>query len=308
MNHSNLDLRTTSYLVAASACWGIATVITKHLLTSIPPIMLLNLQLLVSVGLLWPLLIFKGRPLPAKEKWLSVGWLGLLNPGVSYTLSLIGLTTTTASMSTLLWASEPVLILLLAGWLLREKLTLRLILLSFIALSGVVLVSGLATGDWATGHLSGNLLILGGVLCCAFYTVLARRGGQDFDPLFAVAIQQSFALGWALMLLPLEWQSGLWMDLRELGGLSWLWAGISGVLYYGLAFWFYLQGLARVEASMAGVFINLIPIFGIAGAYLFLGERLSPAQWMGAGAILLAVFGIMLREALQKSPQPSSSK
>jgi drug/metabolite transporter (DMT)-like permease len=61
------------------------------------------MQLLVSVGLLWPLVLFKRRRLPPKEKWLSVGWLGLLNPGISYTLSLIGLTITTASMSTLLW-------------------------------------------------------------------------------------------------------------------------------------------------------------------------------------------------------------
>jgi drug/metabolite transporter (DMT)-like permease len=110
------------------------------------------------------------------------------------------------------------------------------------------------------------------------------------------------------MLLPLEWQSGSWMDLRAFGGIMGAWAGISGVLYYALAFWFYLQGLARVQASMAGVFINLIPIFGIGGAYLFLGERLAPAQWLGAGAILAAVFGIMLVETLRKSPQTSSLK
>ena len=306
MNHSNFDLRATTHLVAASACWGLATVITKHILTSIAPITLLTIQLIVSVSLLWSLVFFKERQLPEKNRWLKVGWLGLLNPGISYTLSLVGLTTTTASMSTLLWASEPVLILLLAWWILREKLTRKLFLLSLVAILGVVLISGLVTGDWAAGNLSGNLLILGGVLCCAFYTVLTRQVGQDFDPLVAVTLQQTVALIWALMLIPFEWNIGGLINLGELGASNWFWAGTSGVVYYALAFWFYLQGLARMRASMVGVFINLIPVFGIGGAYLFLGERLTLIQWIGAGAILLSVFAILffndLADNLQKSP------
>jgi drug/metabolite transporter (DMT)-like permease len=294
MNHPNPDLRSASFLIAASACWGIATVITKHILISIPPITLLTIQLIFSAGLLWPLVFFKGRPLPKKAKCLTVGWPGLLNPGISYTLSLIGLTTTTASMSTLLWASEPILILLLAWIILREQLTPKLILLSLAAISGVILISGFVTGDRAKGNLSGNLLILGGVLCCAFYTVLAQRSGQDTDPLFTVALQQTFALVWAFVILPFEMNSDTLINLLELGILNWFWAGVSGVMYYALAFWFYLQGLARVRATMAGVFINLIPIFGVGGAFLFLGERLAPIQWIGAGAILLSVFAILL--------------
>lgn len=47
MNASNFERRAVSYLVAASACWGFATVITKHILTSIPPITLLTIQLLM---------------------------------------------------------------------------------------------------------------------------------------------------------------------------------------------------------------------------------------------------------------------
>lgn len=295
MNHSNLDFRAASYLVSASACWGFATVISKHILNSMPPITLLAFQLIVSVSLLWLLVFLSKKPLASKTKWLKVGWLGLLNPGISYTLSLIGLTTTTASMSTLLWASEPVLILFLASWILRENLSPKVIFLSLVAISGVVLMSGLLTGDWAGGKLTGNMLILGGVLCCAFYTVLARRVGQDFDPLLAVALQQTAALGLVWVLFPLEWHVDTWVNLRALGALDWFWAGVSGAVYYALAFWLYLKGLARVQASLAGVFINLIPIFGIGGAYLFLGERLNSLQWLGTGMIMFSVFAIIRR-------------
>ena len=58
---------------------------------------------------------------------------------------------------------------------------------------------------------------------------------------------------------------------------------------YALAFWCYSIGLKQLPASMAGLFLNLIPIFGLGGAYLFLGERLTLVQWIGGTLILLAV-------------------
>jgi threonine/homoserine efflux transporter RhtA len=47
----------------------------------------------------------------------------------------------------------------------------------------------------------------------------------------------------------------------------------------------------RSEAE-AGLYLNLIPIFGVVSVFIFLGERLTPIQWIGALLILLAVFAI----------------
>ena len=44
-------------------------------------------------------------------------------------------------------------------------------------------------------------------------------------------------------------------------------AGLSGILYYGLGFWFYVTGLRHVPASYAGAFLPLIPVFGVAAAF-----------------------------------------
>ena len=63
----------------------------------------------------------------------------------------------------------------------------------------------------------------------------------------------------------------------------------AGALYYGVAFWFYLAGLRGVTASSAGLFINLVPVFGIAASYIVLVERLSPRQWVGAIVVIAAV-------------------
>ena len=144
-------------------------------------------------------------------------------------------------------------------------------------------------------------MILGGVLCCALYTVLAARLGQGFSPLLAVTLQESLALVWALLIWPVE------LSQRGLGSLALIPAGawglaiLSGLVYYGLAFWFYLSGLRRVPASEAGLFINLVPVFALAGAYGLLGESLGPIQWLGCGLVLTAVIGLSLRPKLTEA-------
>ena len=44
-----------------------------------------------------------------------------------------------------------------------------------------------------------------------------------------------------------------------------------------------------MTASSAGLFINLVPVFGITASYVVLGERLSPRQWVGAIVVIAAV-------------------
>ncbi len=176
MARYSIGISPTVSLVSASALWAIATVISKKLLTSVPPITLLVVQLAPSVLLLWFLTILKGEPRPPWRSLVPLALIGLLNPGLAYTLSMLGLARTTASVATLLWAAEPILIVGLAWVLLREPVTRRLITLTIAAACGVLLVSGLLKPvDLGTTDAFGNALILAGVLCCGLYTVLSRK-------------------------------------------------------------------------------------------------------------------------------------
>lgn len=274
-------------MVLAAACWGLGGVMTKSMLADVPPLTLLVAQLVVSVLFLWAIVLAQKLRLPQRRDALRLGLTGLLNPGLAYTFSLIGLTLTTASMSALLWGTEPILILILAGLILRERLAPTLIGLAAVAMLGMVMILGLGGngGSWL-----GNALILAGVACCAYYTVITRRLAADADPLLVIAVQQTFALIWALAIWPIELLRG---ETAVISLSTWLWAAVSGLTYYAFAFWFYIVGLKRVPASTAGQFLNLISIFGVAGATIFLGERLGLPQWLGAFLILAAVAGIV---------------
>lgn len=288
---STLARRDYLPLILAAACWGFGTVISKRAVAEIPPLTLLPIQLGSSLLLL--LILMRARGLPLRDHTASpiLARLGLLNPGLSYALSLLGLVTITASLSVMLWALEPLLILLLAGWFLREPLTRGLVLLSLVAVGGMLMVIYQPGGS---GSPIGVLLTVAGVGCCAIYTVITRRWISTSDSTAHVVVaQQAFALAFAFVLATAAWMLGGTLRSEAISLIGWASAVGSGVLYYGVAYWLYLTGLRRVPASIAAASFYLIPIFGVAGGFLVLGERLEPSQWIGA-AIVLAAIGVIL--------------
>jgi drug/metabolite transporter (DMT)-like permease len=143
------------------------------------------------------------------------------------------------------------------------------------------------------GQLTGIALTLAGVVGCAVYTVAVRKLMGHDSTLTVILVQQICALAFSLLLLVVANLFNPSVSIGQISAGAWASAALSGVLYYALAYWFYLTGLRRIPAGVAGSFINLIPIFGIATGHLFLDERLTSRQWIGAVVIVVAVGAIL---------------
>jgi drug/metabolite transporter (DMT)-like permease len=199
--------------------------------------------------------------------------------------------------SVMLWALEPLLILVLAAWLLRERVMPELVLLSLIAVGGMLLVIYQPGG---VGSPIGVLLTAAGVGCCAVYTAITRRWLSTADSTGQVVVaQQAYALAFAFLLVTVArilGGAGLPVAVSPTGLVS---AIGSGVLYCGLAYWLYLTGLRRAPASIAAASFYLIPIFGVSGGFLLLGERLEPIQWVGVAVVLTAAAVILGKTSAQ---------
>jgi probable blue pigment (indigoidine) exporter len=295
MSISTPTRSTVLALTLAAASWGIGTVVSKRATAEIPPLTLLPIQLAASLVVLVLFMRWRGLPLRDASSSPLLGRLGLLNPGLSYALSLLGLVHITASLSVLLWAMEPVLILFLAAWLLRERISASLLILSLIAVAGMLLVISAPGGS---GDVLGVGLTIAGVACCAIYTVSTRRWLGDTDSTSHVlAAQQMYALAFAGVLAGAAWLATGSVLPSSVTAAGWASAIGSGVLYYGVAYWLYLSGLRHVPASLAAVSFYLIPVFGVAAGFLFLGERLGPGQWLGAAIVVPAIYLILRRMA-----------
>ena len=285
--------RTALALTLAAACWGLGTVVSKRAVAELPPLTLLSVQLGASLTLLLSLMRVRGLPIRDRGASPLLGRLGVLNPGLAYALGLLGLVYITASLSVMLWAIEPLAILFLAAWFLQERIGPALVALSLVAIGGMLLV---IYQPGTTGTALGVALTIGGVACCATYTVLTRRLLVTADSTAQVVVaQQAHALIFAFVLVAAVWLVGGSVLPPDVSVAGWASAIGSGVLYYGLAYWLYLFGLRSVPASVAALSFYLIPLFGVAGGFAFLGERFGPTQWVGVVIVLVAIATILWR-------------
>jgi probable blue pigment (indigoidine) exporter len=276
-------------LALAAACWGTGTVASKQAVAEFPPLTLLASQLALSVAFLVVAARVRGVALPPAG---LLGRLGILNPGLAYALGLLALTQMSASLAVVVWAIEPLLIVALAAAVLGERIGPSLIALSALAITGIVLV---LYDPGATGALAGVAIGLAGVSCCAAYTVATRRWLPDADSTVAVVVwQQVYALALALGLVVVAGVIGIRVLPVVVTAAGAVGVVASGVIYYGLAYWFYLSALRHVPASLAAVSFYLIPVFGLATAFAF-GDRLTLVQWVGALLVVGAVAAVAIR-------------
>ena len=278
------------YALSAALCWGLTTVMSKASLAAFQPVNLLVVQLAASVTCLWLAVWLRGLSFPGWRDAASFAWLGLLEPGLAFLLALTGLTATGAGAATLITASESIMIIAVSAIVFRSRPGAGFLLCSVLAVVGLLVALGVAGPGATLGRVSASAWwIVAGTAVAAIYVVLTARVATRAHPIYIIACQQTVALGFALaaqaLLPPAPPQPSLWSDAS-----SWALALGSGVLQYAVAFSLYMKALGSVSANTAGSFLNLTPLFGLAGAVAFLHERLGPTQLAGAATTLIALY------------------
>ena len=145
----------------------------------------------------------------------------------------------------------------------------------------------------------------------AQHVLTDRVLGDDVDPLTMTAHQMGFAALCTLPLLAWQWQAG------AIGGpaarpADWAVAMASGIAL-AAGFLLYNYAIVRVPVTTAGMILNTLPVFGVAAAIAFLGERITWAQVVGAVVILIAFFlfeegGDHAEDAQDRGPAPLQSR
>jgi drug/metabolite transporter (DMT)-like permease len=287
-------------MIGSAAAWGLATVLTKDILATVPPFTTLATQLVASVSCLWLLTRLTGRRLgPGGARTALTG---LFEPGLAYAVGVPGLLMTSAASASIIAASEPAVVIALGGLLFGHRLNPGLTLVALVAMAGVVLTGTSGDPSGPSRALLGDALIFLGVVFAALYVLTSSALVERHDPLALAAAQQSlglilaaFCLGAALLAGWERWPSGL--------GLStWGIVLASGLVQYALAFWLYLVGMTRLPVAQAALFLTLTPVFGVGGAMLFLGEGLVPAQALGCALVIAAL--LLMPRGGKEAPPP----
>src|ERR1700735_1100759 len=266
----------TVALLAAAGLWGLAVTGTKYALGGFDPVTLLSIELMAGAGILWAALVVRGYRPPGS--WWLPALLGLLEPALAYLGDTFGLSLTSAVHGAVINGLESGLVVMLAAMLLREPVTRPAILAIVVALGGLVVLAGAGAGR---GTAAGDLLVAGGVLSASLYTVVAKRFDDGSDALSLTAWQFTVAAAVSLLVTVVRWTAGPGTVTVRGPRRFWLSAVLVGVGGFGVSFLLFNKVIVRVDAGRAAVVLNLIPVFGVVSAVVFLGESVTSRDAFG---------------------------
>ncbi|MBN3784852.1 DMT family transporter [Burkholderia sp. Ac-20345] len=292
----NDNARKTGCLIMATLCWGVAIPFSKMVLPALSPAWLIVLQIAASVAVLACLAAVQRVTLKgiAPAQVAVVALIGMLEPCGAYYLGFVGMQSTSALHTAVIFALEPLGILAFNIALFRFRVDRRLLIAGVVALLGVVVIT---LGDpSADGHASlrGDAFVFAGVMVAALYVSLSTQAVTLPSATAMLLIQQAGSLLLALVLLGVDTGSG---GPYRLPAWPAVWPALAiGVLQFTLAFLFYFRGARDNASYWSVVVLNLIPVVGIAASILILGESASPIYFVGGAITIGAALYTHLRE------------
>jgi drug/metabolite transporter (DMT)-like permease len=252
-----------------------------------------------------PLVVIFGRMLVASVCFLMVAkrvtkafhyrqgdyklllFMALCEPCLYFLFEAKAVENTTASQAGMITAMLPILVMISATLILKERVGGRSWVGAVSAVGGVCWLTLLsAPTEDAPNPLLGNFLELLAMLCATGYTIAMKALTERYTPFFLTALQ---AFAGCLFYFPL-----LFLPSTKPPAAFHLGPGLA-VLYLGAiitlgAYGLYNYGVKHVAANKAASFVNLIPIFSVVLGWLLLGETLTSGQTVAAVVTIGGVY------------------
>ncbi|MGY6268085.1 DMT family transporter [Achromobacter denitrificans] len=278
-----------SWAPIAAFCilWSSAFAAAKIAVRDCPPLTLLTIRFLIAGLLMLGLAAAGGRwKLPAPRDLAALALLGALNNALYLGLSWSGMTSVSSAFTAVLISTNPLLIGVLAGPVLGERLGWRKLAGLCLGLAGVALVLRSRLSGMQE-DLHGTLLVTGGLVALVAGTLLYKRLKPAAGLWTSTGIQ---SLAGAAVLLPFALAHESLGDARMTASLFWSMAYmIVAVSMGGYYLWFMILG--RASATAASALHFLMPPLGLLFGWLVLSE---PVSWLDLLGIVPIAFGIWL--------------
>jgi drug/metabolite transporter (DMT)-like permease len=243
----------------------------------------------VSVFLFWLLYLLK--PVPVKierQDRVRLIWCAVTGIAINQLLFLKGLSLTYPVHASLLMLTTPILIVLLSGWLLKQKTGWQKIFGLALGITGAaILVLSKNNSADRNNIILGDLLILINAVSYTVYFIIVKPLMNKYDAM--VIIRWVFTAGFILV-LPFGWGEFLEIKWEVFNITDVVLMALIAVAGTFLAYLFNIYGIKVLGASAAGFYIYTQPFFATAIAMLFLHEPLELYKIVAAVLIFTGVY------------------
>jgi drug/metabolite transporter (DMT)-like permease len=266
--------------------WGSNFSIVKVALRDFPEVPFNAMRLVVATVVF--MTVIMATPARAKLRtltrrdWIELAFLGFVGTFLYQFCFVSSVKRTSVANGSLIIGISPIVIALMSAVVGHERIRPVRWLGIAVAMAGLYFVVG--HGADLTGQTwRGDLLMMGGVICWATYSVASQSILKRQSPLLVIAL--TFSIGATLyvltmtpILIAVEW--------RAISGFSWLLMLTSALLALNLSYWIWYTGLKRLGGSRTSVYSYLTPVVAMIVAAIWLAEPIATNQIAGASAIL----------------------
>lgn len=288
-------------MVAVVMLWGSSFVSIKITVSVVPPATMALLRFMIASSILYLLLRrFEPKAQLERKDVFRMAAAGFLGITMYFVLENYGVRLSTGSNAALITSVIPILATSLdIGWN-KTKVTLVQISGLMISLLGSYLaVTANGQAELDLSHFRGNLLIVGAMVTWSLYTLYNKSLGTRYSGLMTTALQQVFGTVFLLPLALTEYRE--WKPIP-----LWIWVhiGLLAVFCSAGCYLLYIYSLRKLDVTVTTMYLNLVPLVGVIGGYIWLKETILPIQLLGGVIIMCGILTVNFKPQTEKR-QPS---
>jgi len=273
--------------LALGFMWGSSYLWIKIGVETLPPLTLVALRLFFGFFVVATVVAVARERLPRDPRTYGhLVVMAVINVVLPFTLITWGEQTIDSSLATILNATVPLFVIVLAPLFLPdEPITVSRLVGLVVGFAGVVVLFAPDLVNLGDGDLSGELALLGSSVSYAVGNIYARRNVRGLRPMIPALFQVSFALLISTGLaLAFERPIGrVALAPEALAAVVWL-----GILGSGFAYLAYFRLLQDWGATRTALVAYLLPVVGIALGVLA-REEVTLNRLAGTGLIIAGV-------------------
>ncbi|MEM5515896.1 DMT family transporter [Henriciella sp. AS95] len=281
-----------SMFLLLSGCWASAFLMTKVAVQDLPASVIIPSRLIVGAICMWAVMLMRGErlpPLSATASWLSIIGLGVIGTAVPFYLITLGQKTINASTASLLIAGAPLFVAGMAHFRFKDdRMTVNKVIGLIVGFIGVAVLLGPdAIKGIGNANLIAQLLVLGGALCYAVNSIIAR-GAPKLAP---AVMPAGFLTVASVVVMPM-------LFFTDWDEVTFNASNVSAVLALGLvptafAGVVLMELVSRTSATFISLTGYVIPIMTVILGYVFFRET---QNWNALLAFVLILAGVWLSQ------------
>ena len=291
-------------VISAAILWSFDGVLRQNLY-ALPSFLIVALEHLIGAIIFFPLLLKGWKEVSALQQrgWISVLWISVCGGILGtffYTKALSYVNYIDLSVVVLLQKFQPIFAIALAAIVLKEKITIRFLVLAVAAIVGGYFVTfgNQPLNEWSDKTMIAALLSLLAAFSWGSSTVLGKHALNRLS--FETVTSLRLTVTGAIMLFILISTSQA-ETISQVNIENWKYIFIIVLSTGSLALFIYYYGLNHLPASHVTLYELFWPLSAVTMDWYLYGRVMSLVQWLGAALLLGAILLLSYKNKIESN-------